>query len=190
MGITEEQVAWIDEADQVLEVLPRSEIRARNLLHRVSATLVFHPDGRLFVQQRVATKDVYPSHFDLMVGGTVEAEEDFSANACREISEELGVRGVPIYPLLQHRFQDDQTNNLIHLFACFFDGEPVLQPEEVADGFWATPAEVQEVLTNRPVCPDSTQGWVLFQQQNGTPQDLQARIKAGLPSIDCSQWVG
>jgi len=189
MTSSEEQVSWIDEQDQVIQVLPRSEIRARNLLHRVTATLVFHPDGRLFVHQRTHSKDVYPGRFDLMVGGTVVAGEDYPANACREIAEELGVRGVPLYHLLQYRHQDEYSNSLVQLFACWYDGEIILQPEEVADGFWATEVQVQEVVAGGQLCPDSALGWQCFVQQYGTVDGLRRAIDDGLPAIDCGPWV-
>ena len=112
-----EWVDWIDIHGHTLATLPRSTIRGRNLLHRVSATLVFRPDGRVFVQQRHPQKDVYPGLHDMFVGGTVISGEDFAANACREIAEELGVRGVPVYRLFGHDFADAVTRSRIGVFA-------------------------------------------------------------------------
>ena len=189
MKKNEELVDWIDDLDDVVESLPRSEIRARNLLHRVSATLVFDSNGRLFIHQRTTTKDVYPGLFDLMVGGTVTSGESYAQNACREIAEELGVRGVPLYHLLHHRYQDQYTNNQIYLFACRYEGEITLQPEEVADGFWADEVKTAQVLAKGGICPDSLQGFRMFKRQYGSAAELLERMDRDLPPIHCHQWV-
>jgi len=181
-----EMVDWIDGNGRFLESLPRAEIRRRNLLHRVTATFVFHPDGRLFVQQRTLTKDVYPGLHDVCVGGTVASGEHFEQNACREIGEELGIHGVPVYALFDHQFADERTNSAIRVFACVYDGPVTLQPEEVADGFWAGRAEVEELLAAGKVCPDSTQGWRLYNNHFGD-RDFARDIAPGLKPIHCDQ---
>ena len=162
-----EMVDWIDDQGRTIESVPRAEIRGRNLLHRVTATFVFHPDGRLYVQQRTLTKDVYPGLFDMCVGGTVVSGESFELNSCREISEELGIRGVPVYALFDHHFADERTNSAIRVFACVYDGPITFQPEEVADGFWAERSKVDELIVTGRMCPDSSQGWRLYVQRFG-----------------------
>jgi isopentenyldiphosphate isomerase len=158
----QEWVDWIDEQGRVLKRVPRAEMRRRNLLHRVTATLVFHPDGRLFIQQRAGTKDVYPGLYDVCVGGTVMSGESCEENALREIAEELGIRGVPVYRLFEHRFADSHTNSLICVYACVYSGPITLQTEEVVDGFWAGRDKVEDLITAGKVCPDSAQGWRLY----------------------------
>lgn len=164
---SEELVDWIGEDGHTLAVLPRSEMRRRNLLHRVTATLVFHPDGRVFVHRRSPGKDVYPSLWDPFVGGTVISGESFEQNACREVSEELGVTEVPVYPLFEHRFRDSFTASLIRVFACVFGGPIRLQISEVSEGGWRTGEEVDGMADSGMVCPDSSQGWRLYLQQYG-----------------------
>jgi isopentenyldiphosphate isomerase len=162
-----ERVDWVDEQGRVLDSLTRTAIRQRNLLHPVTATFVFHPDGRLFVHQRTLTKDVYPGRFDVCVGGTVVSGETFAANAVREVAEELRIRGAPVYALFRHRFQDEATHSLIQVFACVHGGAVTLQPEEVAAGFWADRAAVAELIRAGNVCPDSAQGWRMYVERYG-----------------------
>lgn len=179
----EEPVDWVDEDDRVLETLPRREIRHRNLLHRVTATFVFHPDGRLFVQQRTPTKDVYPGLYDPCVGGTVASGETFAQNAAREVAEELGIRGAPLYFLFGHRFQDASTNSLIRVFASVSAGPVTLQPEEVAGGEWADAAQVETLIAEGRVCPDSAAGWRLYQERFGTGRNFAREIAPGLEPV-------
>lgn len=180
----DERVDWIDEQGRTLETLTRAEVRRRNLLHRVTATFVFHPDGRVFVQRRTETKDVYPGLYDMAVGGTVVSGEGFAENARREIAEELGVRGVPLYRLFSHRFRDAHTHSLIEVFACEYDGPVTLQPEEVADGFWADAAAVEALIAEGRMCPDSVQAWRLYGEDRRAHGELRQRIASGrLPPV-------
>jgi isopentenyldiphosphate isomerase len=184
-----EQVDWIDEDGTTLASLPRSEIRARNLLHRVTATFVFHPDGRLFVHQRSPRKDVYPALFDPCVGGTVVSGEDFTANACRELHEELGVAGVPLHALFGHRFGDGVSNSLIRVFACVSAGPFRFQPEEVVAGDWQDEAGLERLIAAGRVCPDSVRGWRRYLALHGPGRNFAREIAPGLPPIDCADWL-
>ncbi len=184
-GAPVEYVDWIDEDGRLLQTLSRREMRRRNLLHRSTATFVFHPDGRLFIQQRTRTKDVYAGLYDVCVGGTVVSGETWEQNACREIAEELGIRGVAVRALFTHRFQDAHVNNAIGVFACVYDGPITLQQEEVAEGFWANAARVEALLATGTVCPDSAQGWRMYQQRFGG-KDFARDIAPGLTPIRCA----
>lgn len=181
----EERVDWIDEAGHTLASVPRSEMRRRNLLHRVTSTLVFRPDGRVFVQQRSLDKDVYPGRFDPFVGGTVASGEDYPANACREVAEELGVVGVLLYALFGHRFADDVTCSLIRVFACVYEGPIRLQREEVAGGEWCDEAAVASLIAEGRACPDSAQGWRRYLGAYGAGRNFARDIAHGLEPIDC-----
>lgn len=185
MASPDEWVDWVDEQGETLKSLPRAEIRRRNLLHLVSSTFVFHPDGRLYVHQRTMSKDLFPGLFAVNVGGTVVSGEGFAENACREIAEELGVRGVPLYDLFQHRFRDAHTNSIVREFACVYDGPITHQPEEVAAGFWASPAQANALVRAGNVCPDSAQGWRLYMEKFDPALPF-AGHAAGLTPIDCT----
>ena len=179
----DEPVDWVDEQDRVLAVLPRREIRRRNLLHRVTATFIFHPDGRLFLQQRTLAKDVYPGLFDPCVGGTVTSGESYAGNAAREVAEELGIAGAPLYFLFAHGFQDASTHSLIHVFACIHGGPVRLQASEVAGGEWAEAGRVEECIAAGRVCPDSARGWRLYRERFGPGRNFAREIAPGMSPI-------
>ena len=152
-----EIVDWIDESGKTLQSLPRAEIRRRNLLHRVSSTLVFHPDNRVFVHRRSAEKDVYPSLYDMFVGGTVVSGESYEANACRELEEELGVSGTPIYSLFGHSFRDEVSRSLTRVFACVSEGPFRFPPEEVVWGDWRDTGHVNGMVAEGRIARPSAQ---------------------------------
>lgn len=91
----DEVVDIVDERDRVVGQATRGEAYARRLRHRCSFVLVQDSAGRTFVHRRTARKLVFPSMYDMFVGGVVGAGESCAEAALREAEEELGVSGLP-----------------------------------------------------------------------------------------------
>lgn len=77
----------------------RSEVHRRGLWHRASNVLLFHPDGRLYLQLRAANKDIWPNAWDVSVGEHLQPGESFEQAAYRGLAEELTVTDVTLEPL-------------------------------------------------------------------------------------------
>src|SRR6185369_4293349 len=101
-----ELIDVVDADDRVLKQATRGETRRQNLRHRATYILVFNSAGQLFVHQRTDSKDVYPSYFDVCVGGVVAAGESYEDGAHRELAEEIGVRNTPLRRVLSFQFAD------------------------------------------------------------------------------------
>src|SRR5437660_5562621 len=71
--------------------MTRREMRGKRLPHRCVYLLVLNTRGELFIHLRTPTKDVYPSHWDVCIGGVLAAGETFEQGVRREIQEELGI---------------------------------------------------------------------------------------------------
>lgn len=54
----EELLIVVDEGDNVLDYLPRSEVHAKKLLHRTISVVVFTDKGELVLQKRSLNKDI------------------------------------------------------------------------------------------------------------------------------------
>jgi isopentenyldiphosphate isomerase len=156
----DELVDVVDEGGVVVGRTTRREMRARRLPHRSTYILVFDRRGRLYVHLRTATKDVYPSHWDVCVGGVVAAGEAFDAGAARELAEELGVSS-PLEALFPFRYDDPAT--VVHgmAYRTTHDGPFRLQREEIVRGEFAAIDDVVERALWEPFCPD---GLVLLQR--------------------------
>jgi 8-oxo-dGTP pyrophosphatase MutT (NUDIX family) len=87
-----ELVDVVDAQDRVVGRASRGEVRARRLRHRATYLLVFNGRGELFIHLRTAEKDIYPSYWDVAVGGVVGAGESYDDGARRELAEEVGIR--------------------------------------------------------------------------------------------------
>ena len=64
------------------------------LRHRCVFIVVRRTDGRLLVHQRSASKDLWPSAWDVAAGGVVVSGEGWDEAAARELAEEVGIGGV------------------------------------------------------------------------------------------------
>jgi 8-oxo-dGTP pyrophosphatase MutT (NUDIX family) len=154
----------IDDAGRTIGVVTRAEMRRRRLPHRSCAILVFSTCRRkLFIHLRTATKDVFPSRWDMAVGGVLAAGESFEEGARRELAEELGVTAA-LEPLFPFRYADDATIVQTHVFRAFHDGPFTLQPEEIVRGEFVVIDELPERIREAPFCPDGLAVWAQYQQ--------------------------
>lgn len=149
-----EYLDLVDEENRVIGRAPRAEVRARNLLHRGVGIMCWNSQGQLYVHQRTDSKDLFPSMYDMMVGGAVEAGEDYEPAALREIQEEYGVGEVEPKYLLDHLYQGPRNYSWIRLFEVTWDGPISWQTEEICWGQWMDFSEVLQWIKQVPIVPD------------------------------------
>jgi isopentenyldiphosphate isomerase len=148
-----EPVDVVDDAGRTIAVVTRREMRARRLPHRATYVLVFNRRDELFVHLRTPTKDVFPGHWDVAVGGVLAAGESFAEGARRELAEELGVDATP-EPLFPFRWTDAATDVHGMVYRARHDGPFRLQATEIVSGEFLPLAAVAERATREPFCPD------------------------------------
>lgn len=97
-----ELVEMVDSVGNPLGVVTRDLVHILNLLHRgigivvakdchiIRGTSTEWPD--VYVHQRTSTKRIFPSLYDMFVGGVSEAGEEAKVTASREVAEELGLQ--------------------------------------------------------------------------------------------------
>ena len=154
MGAADEIVTIVDEHNKVIGAVSRREMRAKNLPHRSTYILVFNAQGELYVQKRTMSKDVFPGYYDPATGGVVLAGESYEQGAVRELEEEMGIRNVPLTWLFDFYFTDERTRVWGGAFSCVYDGEVVLQEEEVEGVTLMTSAEILRRSENESFTPD------------------------------------
>ena len=156
----------------VLGSLPRPYVHTYNILHRgigmiVTNKSIFDEDSStlpdVYVHQRTSTKRVFPSLYDMFVGGVSSSGEDATWTAAREVAEELGLkRALAVLeeggdnaaldnPLSDELFQcticTSYNRCVVSMFAYTCDTSSEIiewQAEEVAWGGWV-PYDVVEV---------------------------------------------
>ncbi|SFX98235.1 MULTISPECIES: NUDIX hydrolase [unclassified Pseudomonas] len=150
-----ELIAWVDENDNLLGSLVRSELRERGLIGRGTYIMLFNSAGELCVHRRTLSKAIYPGFWDVAAGGMVQANETYAESAARELAEELGVSGVPLIAHDHFYFEDPGSRLWCSVFSAVWDGPLVLQPEEVLEARFLPIGQVLEEIRCKPYCPDS-----------------------------------
>jgi isopentenyldiphosphate isomerase len=96
-----EMVEMVDQRGTMIGAVPRSLVHQHNLLHRGVGIFVTRgepirlgrsiPQPELYIHRRTATKRIFPSLYDMFVGGVSSMMESPLVTARREVGEELGL---------------------------------------------------------------------------------------------------
>ena len=142
--MTEELFDVVDEHDRVIGVAPRSEVHARNLLHRAVHIFVRNSRGELLVHRRTATKDQYPRCITSSASGHLSTGEDYAVAAARELFEELGLTS-PLRFLVKLPGSAATCYEHSALYETITDDSPRFDPSEIESGEFLT----LDVVTTR-----------------------------------------
>jgi isopentenyldiphosphate isomerase len=160
----DERIDELDASGNVVGVTTRADMRARKLPHRCVYILVFNQRGDVFIHQRTAIKDVFPSYWDVTIGGVVSAGESFDLAAVREGGEELGVAIAPEY-LFPFSFTDERTTAFGQVYRATHDGPFRLQVEEIVRGEFVEAEELENRFRRELFCPDGVEVWKEFKRR-------------------------
>ncbi|MER5611520.1 NUDIX domain-containing protein [Streptomyces sp. NPDC002215] len=160
MTPSDEILDIVDENDVVVGQAPRGEATARGLRHRCAFIEVRDAEGRLFVHRRTPGKLVFPSHYDMFVGGVVGAGESYDEAALREAEEELGVSGLPRpEPLFKFLYETPEHSwwSYVYQVRCELPVDP--QVEEVDWYAFLTDDELARRIGDREWVPDGLEAY-------------------------------
>ncbi|GAA2632385.1 NUDIX domain-containing protein [Streptomyces axinellae] len=145
----------VDERDRVVGQRLRGEVYEKRLRHRSTSIRVRDGAGRIFVHRRTPTKLIFPSMYDVVVGGVVGAGEDYDTAALREAEEELGVSGLPMPERqLKFLFETPDYSWFLQVYevVCTLPVQP--QAEEVEWWDFLSEDELERRLPGWDVVPD------------------------------------
>jgi len=156
----DEVIDIVDEDDNVTGTTPRALAYARGLRHRCSFVLVRDAEDRIFVHRRTDRKLIFPSLYDMFVGGVLGAGEGYDEAALREAEEELGVSGLPQpEPLFRFLYVDGPRTwwSGVYQVRCELPVRP--QEEEVAWYGFLTEEELTAALARWEWVPDGLEAY-------------------------------
>ena len=164
-GAGSELIAVYDGDGRVTGSAERATVYREGLWHASAGVLVRSGDGRrVYVHRRTDSKLVFAGMHDCLAGGVVGPGETPARTAERELAEELGIvpaRGVGARPAARvswdGRWQGAPMRCHLFAYLVHWDGPIRHQPEEVADGWWWTDAELRAHLADPawPFVPDA-----------------------------------
>jgi isopentenyl-diphosphate delta-isomerase len=142
----------VDGADRDVGRMSKAHCHdGKGVLHRAFSLLIFNAAGDLLIQQRAASKRLWPLYWSNSCCSHPRAGESMEAATQRRLKEELGV-GCPLQFLFkfQYQAQFDATgaeHELCSVFIGSCSDSIAVNPEEILAWRWVSPEALQTQLT-------------------------------------------
>jgi len=131
-----EEFDRVDLDDRVIGHVRRGDAHHDpNLIHRSVQVIVFTSHGRVLLQRRAATKDLFPGYLCASASGHVMAGDGYAETARRELVEELGVEPA-ILVVDKALVRSAMETEITTLFIARCDGPFTFSPTETDGGIF------------------------------------------------------
>lgn len=149
-----EYVILVDTADRELGTMEKMEAHEKAVLHRAFSVFIFNDLGELMLQQRAAHK----YHSPLLWTNTCcshqrQGESNIEAGK-RRLQEEMGFDvdlDEKFHFVYKAEFDNGLTEHeLDHVLVGYYNGEPTINPEEVASWKWIDMEVLQQDMKDHP----------------------------------------
>jgi len=147
-------VILVNEKDEPIGLMPKMEAHEKALLHRAFSVFVMNAKGETMLQQRAKHK----YHSPLLWTNTCcshqrEGESNIDAGK-RRLMEEMGFT-TDLKELFNFVYKAPFDNGLTehefdHVMVGYFEEEPNINPDEVADWKWMQPKDVKKDIAENP----------------------------------------
>lgn len=150
----EEKVILVNEKDEQIGLMPKMEAHEKALLHRAFSVFVFNKDGELMIQQRAKGKYHSPGLWtNTCCSHQREGESNIEAGK-RRLQEEMGF-STELKDTISFIYKAPFDNGLTehefdHILVGYYDGNPVLNPEEVHDWRWMPLEDLKNDMEHNP----------------------------------------
>jgi 16S rRNA (adenine1518-N6/adenine1519-N6)-dimethyltransferase len=148
-------IQTVDEHDRPVGTATKQEAWEKGLAHRIVRIMLHDKQGRVLLQHRSPTKDIFPDCWDNSAAGHVDAGEDYLAAAIREVEEELGLTGVELTEIGYYRTDETWKGHRFNRFTRCYRGKIDQTPQKleagkVDDVRWFTVDDVRRLIKNHP----------------------------------------
>lgn len=151
----EEQVVLVNEQDEILGTMGKTEAHEKGALHQAISIVVFNEQGEMLLQQRAAQKYHWANIWSNTVCTHPRYGESHQAAADRRLQEELGF-STPLKEVFSFIYKAlDQESGLTeheydHVFVGKYQGKIPFNTEEVQAVQWIKPADLLEDVAQNP----------------------------------------
>lgn len=150
----EEQVILVDENDNQIGLMPKMEAHEKALLHRAFSVFVFNDNNELMLQQRALHKYHSPG---LWTNTCCSHQRDGETNleaGKRRLQEEMGFV-TELEETISFIYKAPFDNGLTeheydHIMIGYYNNEPNINEDEVADWKWMNLEDVKVDMTLQP----------------------------------------
>jgi len=146
-----ESLILVDEADREVGHLDKARCyQGRGVLHRAFSLLIFNDAGELLLQQRAASKRLWPLYWSNSCCSHPRHAETMEAAIHRRLYEELGLR-CPLHFLFKFQYQAQfdaagAEQELCSVFVGRTSAPVRIDPSEVLACRWISPEALQAEL--------------------------------------------
>jgi len=148
VAVDSDSLILVDEADRGVGHLSKARCHeGRGILHRAFSLLIFNRSGELLLQQRSASKRLWPLYWSNSCCSHPRSTETMEEAIHRRLYEELGLR-CPLHFLFKFRYQAqfDATGAENELCSVFIgqSSDPVrINTDEILAWRWVGPQALQ-----------------------------------------------
>ena len=150
----EEQVILVNEQDEELGLMPKMEAHEKAVLHRAFSVFVLNDKDELMLQQRAAHKYHSPMLWtNTCCSHQRKGEQNIQAGK-RRLQEEMGFE-CELKELFSFVYKAPFDNGLTeheldHVMIGRYNGDPVINPEEVESFKWMSLTDVKSDIAVNP----------------------------------------
>ena len=156
-----EMLYHVNENDEVLGSVNRSEAHERGLLHRSDMVFLVNSKGKILINMRSSERETFPSCYDSSVSFHVTFGESYEDSAKRETLEEISIQDSLKY-IGKFIHKDSPEYQIVSVFLCVSDIEPIIDREEFSSHRFYSITEMERIIKNLKITPWLREGWKLF----------------------------
>jgi isopentenyldiphosphate isomerase len=128
----------VDDQDQPIRSIVRSEVFRLKANFRVSHVLIFDKSGRLLIQRLARTRDRNPLLWGSSVASYIPAGSTYIEAARERVLQELGIPAVPLEPFGNDKMIDNGCTKFIRIFKAVYEGEFRIDYNHIAETRFVT----------------------------------------------------
>lgn len=146
-----EYLDLVNNDDKVIGVGTREYIDSNNLKnYRVINILIINSNDQIILAQRSKKKKRFGGCYFFSVGGHVMTNEDYEDAAYRELKEELGIKVETLEEIGYFNPIKLGTSSFSKLYKLKYDGEFIIDKDEVEMMCPFEKKEIDELIVNNP----------------------------------------
>lgn len=136
----------VDKDDKIIGYKSRFECHHnKSLIHRSTGIMLFNKEGKILLQERSATKDLYPKYYTLSSSGHVTKGEEYEQAAMRELKEEIGAYDVLLERVKKLKMNMERETEFVTIFKGKSDGPFIFNNDETKSVAFYSKKDVQEM---------------------------------------------
>lgn len=156
----EEQVILVNTNDEIIGVMNKLEAHEKAILHRAFSVFILNNNNEIMLQQRAAHKYHSPLLWTNTCCSHQRLGETNIEAGIRRLFEEMGFQ-TPLKELFHFIYKAPFDNGLTeheldHVLIGYYNDEPKINPEEVANWKWMN---IENIKTDMQENPDAYTAW-------------------------------